>query len=54
MFAHAGDNDAALQWLEHAYENRESPLARLGIFWDWDDLRDDVRFQDLMRRMKLP
>jgi TolB-like protein/Tfp pilus assembly protein PilF len=54
MFAHAGDHDAALHWLERAYENRESPLARLGIFWDWDDLRGDARFQDLIRRIKLP
>jgi hypothetical protein len=29
MFAHAGDNEAALQWLERAYDNRESPLMRM-------------------------
>jgi len=54
MFAHAGDNDLALRWLEKAYQNRESPLMRLGVFWDWDDLRFDPRFQDLLRRMNLP
>jgi serine/threonine-protein kinase len=54
MFAHAGDNDSALHWLEIAYQNRESPLMRLGVFWDWDDLRFDPRFQDLLRRMNLP
>ena len=54
MFAHAGDNDSALRWLERAYENREAALARLAVFWDWDDLRADPRFQDLLRRMKLP
>jgi serine/threonine protein kinase len=54
MFAHAGDKDAAMLWLEKAYQARESPLIRLAVFWDWDDLRSDARFQDLLRRMNLP
>jgi TolB-like protein/tetratricopeptide (TPR) repeat protein len=53
MFAHAGDADRAIQWLERAYENRESPLSRLNVVWDWLDLHPDPRFQDLLRRMKL-
>jgi hypothetical protein len=54
MFAHAGDNASTLQWLERAYENRESTLMRLGVFWDWLDLHGDPRFQDLLRRLNLP
>jgi tetratricopeptide (TPR) repeat protein len=54
MFAHAGDADRALQWLERAYETRESPLARLAVFWDWNDLRQDPRFQSLLDRLNLP
>ena len=54
MFAHAGDNDRALDWLERAYENRESPLVRLGVVWDWLDLHDEPRFRALLRRMNLP
>src|SRR5262249_11145422 len=54
MFAHAGDADSAMQWLERAYENRESPLARLAVVWDWVDLHGDPRFQDLLRRLNLP
>ena len=54
MFAHAGDNDKAMHWLERAYEARESPLMRLAVFWDWDNLRSDMRFQDLLRRLNLP
>ncbi len=44
----------ALEWLEKAYEKRESPLIHLGVGWDWDGLRDDPRFQGLLRRMNLP
>jgi hypothetical protein len=54
MYAHAGDADNAFRWLEQAYANRESPLVRLGVFWDWHDLRTDPRFSDLLRRLKLP
>ncbi len=54
MFAHAGETDSALQWLERAYENHESPMGRLGVVWDWQALRSEPRFQDLMRRLNLP
>jgi len=40
--------------VERAYVNRESPMMRLGVFWDWLDLHGDPRFQDLLRRLKLP
>ena len=54
MFAHAGDKDEAFFWLEKAYEAHESPMKRIGVFWDWDDLRAEPRFKDLLRRLKLP
>lgn len=54
MFAHAGDADSTMRWLEQAYTNHESPLSRLGVVWDWVDLHGDPRFQDLMRRLNLP
>ncbi len=54
LYAHAGDSKGAIQWLERAYEAHESPLIHLGVAWDWDSLRSDPRFQDLMRRMSLP
>ena len=54
MYAHASDADSAIGWLETAYDNRESPLARVGVFWDWQDLHGDPRFQSLLRRLDLP
>ncbi len=53
MFAHAGETDSAIRWLETAYQARESPMARLGVFWDWDGLRSDPRFRDILARMNL-
>lgn len=54
LYAHAGEKDQALQWLEKAYEHRESPLQHLSVAWDWIGLKDDPRYQDLLRRMGLP
>jgi TolB-like protein/DNA-binding winged helix-turn-helix (wHTH) protein/Tfp pilus assembly protein PilF len=48
-----GDKDQAMAWLERAYEERGFELLGFsgGYF---DRLRDDPRFQDLRRRMRLP
>ena len=54
LYAHAGEKDQALQWLEKAYEHRESNLQHLSVAWDWIGLKDDPRYQDLLRRMGLP
>jgi serine/threonine-protein kinase len=54
LYAHASEEDRALEWLEKAYERRETPLIHLGVGWDWDCLRGDPRFEDLLRRMSLP
>ena len=54
LYAHAGDKDEALRWLKKACDERETPLTHLGVAWDWDFLRSDSHFQDLLRTMKLP
>jgi len=54
LYAHAGDKDEALRWLKKACDERETPLTHLAVAWDWDLLRFDSRFQDLLRNMKLP
>jgi len=53
LYAHAGDKDEVLRWLRKAYDDRESPLLHLSVAWDWDFLRNDPRFQDLLRRVEL-
>ncbi len=54
LYAHAGETDRALAWLQKAYEARETPLVHLGVGWDWDQLRSYGRFQELVRRMNFP
>jgi tetratricopeptide (TPR) repeat protein len=52
-YVNAGDRDRALEWLERAYEERDSNMPYIGLP-TWDSLRPDPRFQDLLRRVGLP
>ncbi len=52
-YAAAGENDRALEWLEKAYDARDSGMPYLGVHPIWNELRDDPRYRDLLRRMKL-
>jgi len=54
LYACAGKNDRAFEWLEKGLEARDPNLPLLNVHTSWDSLRDDPRFQDLLRRMNLP
>src|SRR5579863_6130262 len=49
-----GDKEKALHWLEIAFQKREGMMAYLNCDPDWDSLRSDPRFKDLVRRVGLP
>ncbi|HAF22791.1 MAG TPA: hypothetical protein DCK93_07725 [Blastocatellia bacterium] len=49
-----GERDKAFAELNKAYENREGGLIRLKVDPRLDPLRDDPRFQELLRRVGLP
>ena len=54
LYAHAADKEQVLHWLQRACDERETPLSHLGVAWDWDFVRSDPRFQDLLRQVGLP
>ena len=49
-----GNNDEAFEWLEKAVEVRDADLFMLKVLPVWDPLRDDPRFDDLLRRLNFP
>ena len=53
LYAHAGQNDLAFTWLEKAVDTNETPTTHLAVARDWDGLRSDPRFQELLRRTNL-
>ena len=54
MYAFAGDKDLALRWLEKAYQDGDSTMVYLKVDPSFDVLRDDPRFQTLLRKMNFP
>ena len=53
VYAQLGENDQALAQLEKAYQQRDGGLWNIKVDPVWDPIRDDPRFQDLLRRMNL-
>ena len=49
-----GENDRAMEFLEKSYEEHSHWLIYLHMDPGMDGLRDDPRFQDLLRRVGLP
>lgn len=49
-----GENDKAIEYLEKSYREHSHWLVYLHIDPSMDDLRNDPRFQDLLRRVGLP
>ena len=55
IYTGLGEKDSAFEWLERAFEERTARLpTELQGDPAFDGLRDDPRFEDLVRRMGLP
>jgi serine/threonine-protein kinase len=50
VFAGLGRREAALEWLERAYEVRDVHLTFLPADPKWDPFKEDPRFQALLAR----
>jgi TolB-like protein len=54
MYAEAGDHQAALDWIERGYADRDTLLVYLNVEEYWDPLRADPRFQSILDLMGFP
>jgi len=53
-YALLNDKESAFRWLEKAYAERSPQLFNLNVDPDYDSLRSDARFSNLLARLHLP
>ena len=53
LHAHAGERKVAIDWLERAYEQHGALLEYIRVSPEFEVLRPDPRFHDLLRRLNL-
>jgi predicted Zn-dependent protease len=54
VYAGLGDKDEAFRWLEKGYAQHSSGMPYLTTDPFWSGLHSDLRYADLLRRMRLP
>ena len=54
FYARLGRKDEAIYWLEKGFEERDFRMTTLSVSFEFDNLRSDPRFKELIRRMGLP
>lgn len=54
IYTRAGQKDKALVWLEKAFAYHDTNMPYIGIDPIFDILKDDPRFSNLLKKMKLP
>jgi hypothetical protein len=54
IYAGLGEIDAAFTWLDRAFAERSNWLVWLRLDPRWDNLRADLRFPKLVRRLRYP
>jgi len=53
VYAYRGDSDLAFQWLNRAYQQRDSGMRSLKIDPLLKTLHKDARYFELLRKMRL-
>ena len=54
LYVRAGEIDQAFEWWDKAYDARDHDMVYIGVATLPDSVRNEPRFQDLLRRMNLP
>ena len=54
LYALAGENDRALDWLERAYAERAPGLIFLGTWYGFEGLRGEARYRRVLEGMRFP
>ena len=52
--ARLGQKDEAIAWLQRGYEERDFRMTMISVAWEFDNIRSDPRFVELVRKIGLP
>jgi len=53
VYAALGETDEAFEWLEKSYQKHEESLCSIGIDPKFDSIRDDPRFNEILKKVGL-
>lgn len=54
FYGRLGDADNTMKWLDKAYERRDFRMIMLSVSYEFDSVRNDPRFVDLVKKVGLP
>ena len=54
VYSGLGDKDKAFEWLDKDFQARNGKLSEVRWTLQFESLRDDPRFKDMLKRMGLP
>ena len=54
LHAFRGEDDLAFEWLDRAFEERESQITDIKISFDFQRFHGDPRYKAFLRKMRLP
>jgi hypothetical protein len=53
VYAALGETDEAFEWLEKSFQKHEESLCSIGIDSKFDSIRDDPRFNEILKKVGL-
>ncbi len=54
LYMTIGEKEKAFHWMEYAFQQRDTMMPYLNCDPEWDPIRSDPRFKDIVRRVGLP
>jgi hypothetical protein len=54
VYAYRGESDKSFEWLERAYQQRDSGLPEIKNDPLFKNLRHDPRYNELLKKLRLP
>jgi len=54
IYSEIGNRDEAFKWLEKAYQTKQGDLGWLKVAPTWDNIREDARFAEIVKKVGLP